>query len=380
MQRPPTSEAQRASRRVVLFAHALLVAVVTATLCVVALWPASREPTWRAIALHGLEGALVGGICDWFAIAKTYKAIEEQAAAVATGIGAWVGHQLLAGHAVQAMLTRVLDDPKRRKHVYDAVDQLVGTQQDAEALVGRTWARIEGTVAAALAEQDFTRVSLPSGGALLDDEDVSDAIQTCSRRAMGAVAADPAFREQFDDALPGGMIGLGLKLAKPLDRVQRWAEAEPTGDAGPVDPALAELVATALKVATRGYIANWQGLSAAQRLRAATALVHSLREPISVHLGRGLCAERDRLRALDRLNGHPLAARIGEVAEAVLNESFSAGVAALVTESLASLSGPGLRAMVEEQTGRYLHRIRISGTALGLVVGSVLGAVLTLVS
>ncbi|GDX80180.1 hypothetical protein LBMAG42_19910 [Deltaproteobacteria bacterium] len=372
------SDAVRETRRVVMMAHGLLAAAIVGTIAVVALWPASVEPTWREIALHGLEGALVGGICDWFAIAKTYKAIEDQAAAVATGIGAWVGHQLLAGHAVRAMLHEALDDSDLRKQVYDAVDQAIGAPEDAEALVARAWVRIEGTLAATLAEQDFTKVNLPAGGELLDDDDVRDAIQTCSRRALGAVASDSEFGSKFNAALPNGPKGWAVMALTPLDRVAKWAEAEPSG-AEPVDPALAELVATALRVATREYTASWQGLSAAHRLRAATALVRSLREPISSHLGKFLCAERDRLRSLDRLNEHPLAARISEVAERVLNKRFSAGVAALVTGSLNNLSGRGLRAMVEEQTGRYLHMIRISGTALGLVVGGVIGGVLALV-
>ena len=71
---------------------------------------------------HGLEGGLVGGLCDWFAVWKTYNAIETDSSAVAGEIGKWVAKDLLNQNTLKAQLNQIIEDPNNQREIISLVE------------------------------------------------------------------------------------------------------------------------------------------------------------------------------------------------------------------------------------------------------------------
>jgi uncharacterized membrane-anchored protein YjiN (DUF445 family) len=77
----------------------------------------SEYPSLFFIIEHGLEGGLVGGLCDWFAVWKTYNAIETDSNKVAIEIGKWVSKDLLNQNTLRAQLNRIIEIPENQKEI-----------------------------------------------------------------------------------------------------------------------------------------------------------------------------------------------------------------------------------------------------------------------
>ena len=106
----------------------------------------SLYPSLFFIVEHGLEGGLVGGLCDWFAVWKTYNAIETDSNKVSIEIGKWVSKDLLNKNTLRAQLNRIIEEPENQKEIIALIETYFDTQENTKKILDDFWAKIETPV------------------------------------------------------------------------------------------------------------------------------------------------------------------------------------------------------------------------------------------
>ncbi len=350
-----------------------------------ALWPAALDPAVRTILEHALEGAVVGGLCDAFAVWKTFSAVETSAADVADGLGQFVGAELLGASVVEAAVRDALARPEAREASYRALDQWLGSEADCRARFSRYWEDAVPTAAGTLADLDLGDVGAGLGRpAILDDVEAVAVVRACAGAAVEALAADDEFwrlvqlaLEPMLTAVPLGFgkMAAGILVGKARERLRNpggMAVAPALGDT------LAPLVERALTVGGPAYLRGWTALPRAQRVQAAGVLLGSLSAPAVEALTTRALAARDHLSTLDAFSSHPLVRSATDSMLPGVAQGISERSTVVIAAILRTRSGGQLRAVVEANVGRYLQLIRVNGTALGFLAGGAIGAVLWL--
>lgn len=343
-------------------------------------WRAGVMGFWRSALLHGFEGALVGGLCDWFAVWKTYSAVETKSAEVADGIGRWVSDELLSHHVVRKNLQEIFHDPEVKRAFYVALDGFVGSEEDVVTELTRLWVKVEPPLVEYVVAYELSADELGAAGGAFDDERILAAVGHCLGKALEDLGDSPELHAAVQAVLrnKGGITRLLANLfvdvgheCKEIGTRLRSNVLEETRDGS-----IGAAVAAATRRAAGSYVAAWNEMRPGQRREAAAALIEHLSRPIFAALAKLIVKERDRLRRLDRLIDHPRAKQMIEVLDRLVDERLSSHVGRFVAAALRSQTPQELRRRIEAQTGRYLQLIRVNGTALGFVIGLVIGAVM----
>lgn len=109
------------------FSNSLLIGFSIAILFV--LFFGDSETSIVKVVLSALEGGLIGGLCDWFAVWKTYKAIEEDSSKLSSEIGNWVADDLLHHEVIRSRIKMVLEDPSTRDEVHEVLLETFGDEE-----------------------------------------------------------------------------------------------------------------------------------------------------------------------------------------------------------------------------------------------------------
>ena len=117
----------------------------------------------RKILVNAFEGGFVGGLCDWFAVWKTYNAIENDSLIVAEEIGQWVASDLLDKNTLKNQINDVLDSPETNEQIYKLLDSYFDTKENTKKILENFWAKIESSVVEYIVHNDEqTRSIQPS--------------------------------------------------------------------------------------------------------------------------------------------------------------------------------------------------------------------------
>ena len=100
----------------------------------------------RQVLIHGFEGGFVGGLCDWFAVWKTYNAIENDSLTVADEIGQWVASDLLDQNTLKEQINEVLDSPETNEQIYKLLDTYFDNRENTKKILENFWSKIENSV------------------------------------------------------------------------------------------------------------------------------------------------------------------------------------------------------------------------------------------
>lgn len=355
----------------------LLLGAAAGLLATLLAWPHGASQFWRSALLHAFEGALVGGLCDWFAVNKTYGAIETKSREVADGIGDWVSKELLSHHVLRKNLQAILSSPEVKEQAYAALDRWVGSEAEIRRDLHVLWDRIQPTVVDYVVRYQLSPSDLGATAGVLEDERVVAAVGHCLGRALedlgGSAELEQAIQAGLDEQgvivkfvvgrldIPAAVKGLGIRIR--TDPVG----ATSSGEMGPAVAAVARRGAGA-------YVTAWNDMRDTQRREAVAALIEHLAAPVIAAVSQLPVRLRDDLRRLDRLGDHPrLREAVGWV-EARVDERVSGQVGRMIADKLKAQSPRELRQLMEQYTNRYLQLIRLNGTALGFGIGLVLGA------
>ncbi len=93
----------------------------------------TTQESLRKILINAFEGGFVGGLCDWFAVWKTYNAIENDSLIVAEEIGQWVASDLLDKNTLKNQINEVLDSPETNEQIYKLLDTYFDTKENTRS-------------------------------------------------------------------------------------------------------------------------------------------------------------------------------------------------------------------------------------------------------
>ncbi|MCB9656373.1 MAG: DUF445 family protein [Sandaracinaceae bacterium] len=341
---------------------------------------------WVAVLLHGLEGALVGGLCDWFAVVKTYRTVELHRDDVADGIGDWVRDELLSEHVIRKQVDAVLDSPATRDALYARLDKELGSRDELVAKVEGVVASIEKRIvpeAVAFELGDFGTTRVDD---VTRDARMEPVFRTCLAEAVLVVLDQPESAEVIDAALKQ-YVGIfrSLGIAKKERIVQELKEAAvqfrddslPSAD-NVLVKALEKRTDFLLSTGVAAYLHAWDALTELERRNAIAALLERARPVVVTAVTAWIEAQRDELRRMPTLKDYEIAVSVRNLLVERIDQSVSDGVGNAVRESLKEQPASDFRAMLEWQTRRQLEMIRLSGTLMGVAVGAGLGGLLHL--
>jgi hypothetical protein len=109
-----------------------------------------------AIIEHAFEGALVGGLCDWFAVKKTYAAIQSNHATVADGIGRYIKQEVLNAGVMRARVISMLDSQETMIAVRDKVSVSMPSEKKIADAIRGQWKPLRDPVYKWIAGLDLT--------------------------------------------------------------------------------------------------------------------------------------------------------------------------------------------------------------------------------
>ncbi|MFL5446030.1 MAG: DUF445 family protein [Myxococcales bacterium] len=338
-------------------------------------WPGTL---WE-ILVHGFEGALVGGLCDWFAVAKTYRTVEDNKDAVATSIGDWVSGELLNQEVIRSRLDALIDDPQVHERLCRAIDRSLGSAQQTREVVASSWKTVEGKIVELAAGYQLRDADLGAGQALFKDDTIATVVSRCVGEALLEVAASNelvAFVEEARGRLPWLAK---LAVSAPAIQNKLWEQGERLRDGvcAEESDALPTRVRGLAEFAANAYVRAWNKLSDVERRAASEALVRHLREPIFDAVTHLIGAEREKLRSFHQLRQYPPVASLVQGAQQFVNQDLSLSVGRAVSSSLRELPARSFRQNLESRTRSYLELIRINGTLLGFAIGSFMGVCLS---
>jgi hypothetical protein len=178
---------------------------------------------WVTMVEHGAEGALVGALCDWFAISKVYAAARANFTRVADAVAELAMDIALpsGGRVSPARLRDLLESAKATETVVELVRRRAPDRDAVESQVRDQWAkRVRPGLVEWLATVDL-RTALLDGvetPALLEQPAIRHVVERCLRAALSDPQRTRRLRDRFVE------LGRGVTLASLLG-VSNPAEA-----------------------------------------------------------------------------------------------------------------------------------------------------------
>ncbi|MCB1180179.1 MAG: hypothetical protein KDK36_21555, partial [Leptospiraceae bacterium] len=151
-----------------------------------------------SILEHGFEGGLVGGLCDWFAVWKTYKAIEDDSATVAEEIGKWVSSDLLDQQTLRSQLDSILNDQDTQVEIVKLLETYFDTQENTKKILDRFWIKIENPVIDFVVNYNFSSSEIKLISDTAQDEVIVDTIKICIGDALVAISEENSFHDALN--------------------------------------------------------------------------------------------------------------------------------------------------------------------------------------
>jgi uncharacterized membrane-anchored protein YjiN (DUF445 family) len=377
-------------------------------------WFGGAAAGWQAhlayALLHACEGAFVGGLCDWFAVNKTYTAVERERDTVAVRIGEWVSRDLVNEDMLAQQLDEFFHSPVTLQQLYSRLDRWLGSDAEAIRRVEEIWMPRRQVVIDYLALSDFSQGSSTLVAEAMREPRVSQVIYFCLGTAVRELATgDDATRlkKTVVELLKGfavinlasGMISdkivaqireAAAELAKTdfsafeegtfVRRIQGSPPVR-SGQASVLDDktrAVTLLIDMLLGASTH-YVMSWNKLPERMRREAAEALLDHLQKPVIAAVASFMVSQRDGMRKANTLRDIPVAMQLESMLRERVLADLPARVGTEVARSLQNTSPQEFRRNLEVQTRGSMELIRLNGTGLGFLLGAGLGAILTVI-
>lgn|GEM_PF-1423201 len=380
---------QRPFRRRNLIALGLLIGAFVG-FAVTLLWARESDHSLLSeIILHAFEGAVVGGLCDWYAVAKTYRAVEVNRDSVADAIGRWVANELLSHHVIHERITALLHDKEVQEELVTLLDDRLGTTEDTERWLTDRWDELQPTVVEWGSTIRFDEDALAEIDATFLDQRLTSAMETCLGTAMLSLSQAPELDKLIDVALKDtnwfiklvGGLNAG-RIRGEIARIGSDLRDRAYSDNGGNGSEAARVLAVAmppLRHALAGYIKGWNALSEEQRTEAVIATLGHLRDPLVSAMVELVHRLHEELRKTETLIELSLIQNLVDSLKESLDQGVSDKIGEVVTGALKNQSPEEFRKNLENNTRNHLEMIRINGTLLGFVVGGIFGVILGLV-
>lgn len=351
---------------------------------------------WVKVLRHACEGAFIGGICDWYAILKVYRKIEEHHETLAAEVSETVIDDMIRPEEAVAELRARLTDPAFAREVVARVQTLVPDTGAVRTFLEDAWRdSLRERVLGWLVELDPREGLRTAGGGPLGDEAIRSGVHHCLAHAVarpelagrlyGALIARFGDKVVLDPPLlkPWTFEAVFRRLLTADDMKQRMVAAVDRAlgpEQGPEHAAAGQLAQVGRDYLV-AYVDGWHAMSPDQRRDAAGALLDSITPHLFATLSEAVWEQREHLGELVAqdlpLDAHPLVdfleERVGQLYQEQL-EQLDVRSQRLLTDKLTSMGPAELREMLERRTRRELDWIQVNGAVLGLVLGATVGA------
>ncbi|WP_246048584.1 DUF445 domain-containing protein [Leptospira sarikeiensis] len=345
------------------------------------LWDGWSRFIWGNILIHGLEGGLVGAICDWFAVWKTYKAVESESETIAEEIGRWVSSDLISEQKLKSYIGGILDEPENIQAVRALLDTYLKGEKEIREFLNLIWDKIEEDIVVYVSNFRFSGADKQ----ILHELNSRKEILSTVRFLVGETLMKVSDHEDFGERIQRITKGLSF-LAKPLiwlidpkKRIKEFGEGLKEGKDFETEEeeVLFELYSIFSECAEL-YVGSWNELPVAKREEAVRALADFVREQLNRLASEVVLAHKEEISKLENLREYGPIRSFLEFLSSKTNESVSKYVGDQISRGLKLLEPKQFRENLELKTRRVLEKIRINGSLLGFLVGSCIGCLVLL--
>jgi uncharacterized membrane-anchored protein YjiN (DUF445 family) len=334
----------------------------------------------KLILLSGFEGGFVGGLCDWFAVWKTYNAIEKDSLTVADEIGEWVASDLLNQETLKSQLNMILDSEETSEEIYKLLDTYFVSSESTKEILRTLWGKMDKQVIEYIVHYEFSLDEMSLINNATRDTVIIDTVKICIGGAIVKVSEEQEFKDFVKKLLNGqnmmtkiltSMInipdiikGFGEKL-RSENKDQNFNENEEF---------LNELL-NLLTLSADKYILSWQELSVEKKTEAVNSLIFQLREACLEIFTKFILQHKNTIRASKTLRNYAPVREFFEFIQLRIDDRISTLIGTKISERLKSQDPKDFRTNLEWKTRNILENIRINGTLLGFAIGFFLGFV-----
>lgn len=329
------------------------------------------------IMMHAAEGAMIGGICDWFALTKMYSTISGNQHQIAAEIGTWVEKELLTAQTIAARLDKLAKDQATRDKIYLWLDRQIGNQSDAQDLIINLWKQyLKSHAIERIASYQLSSSELSAATSATLQPELTSAFSICIGNALKSVASQKAELNYLIDKYAGGALSAAIGKLIVSGKINEIADKLITGKLSIETTSKENNLDSLLQSAIEAHIKTWNKIPKEDRKKAVSALFDTLESHVIAALAAELINSRDQLRRAGILAEHPLVKQALENSEMVINNDLSSTIGNTVTNALNEISPQELKENLEQRTRHHLELIRINGTLLGGVLGLLMGSIL----
>lgn len=327
---------------------------------------------------HGWEGGLVGGLCDWFAVWKTYNAIEKDSDTVAEEIGNWVSKDLLNRETLHTQLWQILNDPGIQVEILKILDTYFDTKENTRKVLDKLWAKLEEPVKEYIINYQFNPGEIQIITETANDKIILDTVKICIGDTLVSISREPKFKDLINDFLKGQnhitkFLVIFFNIPEIIQEYGRKLK-EGKNSYSKEEKYVDELV-TLLSMSLDKYILSWQSLSLEERSQAVEALLFKVQELVGNSLAKFIMEHKEVLRGTRTLGEYRPVREIYGLIESRIDENVSRFIGEKISERLKSQNPIDFRKNLEWQTRNVLENIRINGTILGFVLGIMVGLI-----
>lgn len=360
-----------------IFSNSLLVAFSAAILGI--LFFGNPETPISKIVLSALEGGLIGGLCDWFAVWKTYKAIEEDSSTLAGEIGNWVAGDLLHHEVIRSRIRMVLEDPTTRDDVHEVLLETFGNETKTSEVLNQLFERVEEDIVEYIVHYQFSGTDVALLKELNRQKEIMDTIKLLIGESMIKVADTDEFRSLLQEILGKMNLVAQVVLSLVVDFPKKLKEYGTHVKEGLVieskDEKTIEKLVNLMAASTETYISSWNELPLEQREKAVRSLMGFLKDQASRLLGTLIQTHLKEIGEIKTLQEYAPLRSVLEFVEKRVDEGVSGYIGKQITTRLQSLDPKDLRKNLEWKTRNVLETIRINGSILGFFLGCATGLI-----
>ncbi|AYV57104.1 DUF445 family protein [Leptospira kmetyi] len=360
-----------------LFSNSLLIGFSAAILSI--LFFGNSEDSITKVVLSALEGGLIGGLCDWFAVWKTYKAIEEDSSTLASEIGNWVAGDLLHHEVIRSRIRTVLEDPSTRDDVHELLLETFGNEDKTNEVLNQLFSKVEEDIVQYVVHYQFSGTDVALLKELNRQKEIMDTIKLLIGESMIKVADTEEFKSLLQEILGKMNLVAQVVLSLVVDFPKKLKEYGNHVKQGLVieskDEKTIEKLVNLMAASTETYISSWNELHLDQREKAVRSLMGFLKVQASRLLGTLIQTHLKEIGEIKTLQEYAPLRSVLEFVEKRVDEGVSGYIGRQITTRLQSLDPKDLRKNLEWKTRNVLETIRINGSILGFFLGSITGLI-----
>jgi uncharacterized membrane-anchored protein YjiN (DUF445 family) len=332
---------------------------------------AIEELTYTPVR-HALEGAIIGGFCDAYAIWRIYANIKREYQALSREVSRFVVHDVIKAERVMEDVRKALDAPSTTQALLEMLKEKFPSQRQLEARCLDFWEReLHPLVLERVIKADLHAWlgETTTAGKLLDDPHVRSVVRRCLKAAVVDKRRATRLHKMLELSWFKSKLFNEERLFKELEKLATALDQPPQPGQTEGGKLLREYM--------QAYISAWSELTPEQRRAAAERTIDLLGPIVVRKVAELLWLQRDDI--IDYLGSgagisrHPFVELFANQLEPVVNR-IPEILERAIYGKLERLGASGVRNLVEDNTRERLDYIQLNGTLLGAAIGFGVGS------